>query len=284
MEEFRGYYAVIPANVRYDTKLPANAKLLYGEITALCNEKGYCWASNEYFAQLYSASVRSVASWLKALKDENYIAIELIYKKNSKEVDKRYIKIAQNFVNEKTKKGGAENCNRVVQISAEGVAENCRDNNTYINNNTTTCKSDENEEKKVARKIEPTIPYTKIVDKYNEICTGLRKIKHIPENRKKAIKARFNSGYNFDDFVMLFELTQKSDFLTGKVKSSSSSHKNWKASFDWLINDSNMTKVLEGNYDNAVEDTVKHQHYSKADDDEDFEQNKHLLECLEENS
>ena len=66
MKEKPSYYAIIPANVRYADITP-NAKLLYGEITALCSKEGYCWASNNYFAELYDVDVRTIKRWVSEL-------------------------------------------------------------------------------------------------------------------------------------------------------------------------------------------------------------------------
>ena len=85
-EQQKAYYAIIPANVRYDKDLAPNAKLLYGEITALCNEKGYCWASNQYFADLYRSSISAVQKWVSALVEKGYINLELVYKEGTKQV------------------------------------------------------------------------------------------------------------------------------------------------------------------------------------------------------
>ena len=57
----RTYYAVIPAYVRYDKDLTPNAKLMFGELTALSNDKGYCYASNKYFSELYQVSTVSIS-------------------------------------------------------------------------------------------------------------------------------------------------------------------------------------------------------------------------------
>ncbi|MHC5226916.1 helix-turn-helix domain-containing protein [Enterococcus sp. LJL99] len=89
----KSYYAIIPAEVRYDKNLIPSAKLLYGEITALCNEKGYCWASNDYFANLYSVSKTSVKKWLKSLENNGYIKRSVSYKEGGQEIDTRWITI-----------------------------------------------------------------------------------------------------------------------------------------------------------------------------------------------
>lgn len=87
------YYSIIPAHVRYDKRLKANEKLLYSEITALTNKDGVCWATNNYFANLYDVSIVSVSTWIKNLIDCGYISRELIYKNGSKEILKRYLRI-----------------------------------------------------------------------------------------------------------------------------------------------------------------------------------------------
>jgi hypothetical protein len=70
------YQISLPAEVRFDRSLTANIKLLYGEIKALCDQQGYCWASNYYFAQLYGVKKKTISSWLNQLKKHQLILIK----------------------------------------------------------------------------------------------------------------------------------------------------------------------------------------------------------------
>ena len=76
-ERAPGYYAIIPSTVRYDDRIPPNAKLLYGEISALLGCEGYCYASNAYFADLYKLSERTISKLFSVLQENGYIVIQL---------------------------------------------------------------------------------------------------------------------------------------------------------------------------------------------------------------
>ena len=93
MKEKPNYYAIIPAEVRYSKALTPNAKLLYAEITALCNMNGKCTASTEYFCRLYEVSRGAVQNWLKMLDDNGYINRTVIYKQGTKQIMHRYINL-----------------------------------------------------------------------------------------------------------------------------------------------------------------------------------------------
>ena len=114
------YWAIIPANVRY-SKLKANAKLLYGEISALTNKEGYCWASNNYFAELYGVSKNTISLWINQLKNHGFIHVQVIRDKN-KQVIKRTICIIKND-------------ERAPTFKEDGIIKN-DDYNSIKNNNT----------------------------------------------------------------------------------------------------------------------------------------------------
>ena len=128
--DHKGYYAIIPANVRYDQRLPANAKLLYGEITALSNEKGYCWAGNDYFSVLYGVSKTSVSKWVSALRDAGYINVQVQYKEGTKQILHRYITLVNDPIEEKLM--------TPIRKVKDPIEEKLIDNNTSNNTNNNT--------------------------------------------------------------------------------------------------------------------------------------------------
>lgn len=116
------------------------------------------------------------------------------------------------------------------------------------NKNDKNVKNDKNERNK---------EYLTILSLFKETCPSFPQPKSLSENRKKAINARLKK-YTIEDFKTLFEKAEASDFLKGN------NNRNWSANFDWLIRDTNMPKVLEGNYDN------KARKENKSDDNWNF--------------
>lgn len=98
-----------------------------------------------------------------------------------------------------------------------------------------------------------------IFELYNRICRSYPRITQYSEARKKAVKASLKK-YNLKDFERLFKKAESSNFLKGKIKC------DWRATFDWLIKDTNMAKVLDGNYDNRSENLPEQEHSYNLED------------------
>ena len=94
-----------------------------------------------------------------------------------------------------------------------------------------------------------SINYQQIADMYNDTCVSFPRLTTLSDTRKKAIRARLNT-YTIDDFALMFAKAEASSFLKG------GNDRNWSATFDWMIKDSNMAKILDGNYDNKASGMV----------------------------
>ena len=133
------YYAVIPANVRYDNTISSSTKLFYGEITALSSKTGDCWASNSYFSKLYEVSPSTISSWVKKLEKAGYISVK--YEREGKQITKRILKLrgGQNIDNpiqsgQKINRGVINKSVEGGQNIKGGWSENLQENT--INSNT----------------------------------------------------------------------------------------------------------------------------------------------------
>lgn len=137
-----------------------------------------------------------------------------------------------------------ENTDNVIDNVTDNVTGNVTDNVTVTQGNATEEDKEEEEDKDIDIKNNRVkVDYQKIANMYNDTCVSLQKVTSLSDARRKAIKARFNK-YDYDDFQRLFDKAQASDFLTGQ------NNRNWRATFDWLLKDNNLVKVLDGNYDN----------------------------------
>lgn len=172
----KNYYAIIPANVRYDKELSPNAKLLYGEITALCNERGYCWASNNYFSELYQVSKVSISKWINQLVSKGYLTSDLQYKEGTKEILNRYIRIVNDPIKEKLN---------------TPIKEKLKDNNTSFNTTSNNTKEIYIQYAEFVKMKESE--YSKLVEEHGEPLT--LKMIQVLDNYKGANGKKYKSDY-----------------------------------------------------------------------------------------
>lgn len=88
-------------------------------ISSLTAEKGYCYASNEYLADLFETTETTISKKIKSLETKQYIKIT--YKKRGCEIISRQIRLSKKKIDD-------------CQKRKPTIVENNKDNNISINN------------------------------------------------------------------------------------------------------------------------------------------------------
>ena len=152
-------------------------------------------------------------------------------------------------------------------VQEGGYINNTNLNNTDLNN---TYSMKENvkekvreEDKKADDKKDVAVNNAptsqEIVDAYNETCVSLPRVRSLTDKRKRSLKSLLKT-YSKEELKEVFKKAEDSDFLSGRTDKWSG------ATFDWLIKEENIVKVLEGNYDNRM----SHGGYKQCYDIEDY--------------
>lgn len=133
--------------------------------------------------------------------------------------------------------------NRLISITNwEFYQQSEQQNEQQVNNKRTTSEQQVNTNKNIKNdKNERKDICQNILDLFNKICCSFGRVKNITKNRVETISDSLKT-YSVDDFKKVFEKAEQLDFLKGD------NNRNWSASFDWLIKEDNMAKVLEGKY------------------------------------
>lgn len=230
------YYAILPAAVRYDKNLTANAKLLYAEITSLTYKTGYCYASNEYFAGIYETSQRSIQIWMQQLEEAGYINREILYKSGTKEVLERRIKVF-NLVNKDSPPH--------EEIFTTPHEEIFVYNNKYLNNKL------KDSPYSPPRDSVSCIDYDSFMERWNRSASrhdNMIAINLMNEGRKKKLEARFKDMKkngkeptieNF--FKIIGTAYQNSEFLQGEKTG-------FNFTLDFVLQAKSFQKILENGY------------------------------------
>lgn len=140
----------------------------------------------------------------------------------------------------------------------EQEALRCNTDATPMKQIETNCNTEIEKELETDIEIEKN-KYQLIADLYNNTCVSFPRLTKLSDSRKKAIGARLKK-YSLEEIQRVFDLAEKSDFLKGN------NSRNWNANFDWLMNDANMAKVLDGNYTNKPRPQTQN-NFSGVDDD-----------------
>jgi hypothetical protein len=151
MEKTFSTFSVIPTEIMVSKEISSTAKIVYGLISSLTNEKGYCWANNKYLGELVNKEERQISNIINKLSKLGLIVSEV---ENNY---KRKITLTGKIATQKITRGVAKKCvGGSKKMLHNNIIEKDKDN-IYIADKSANDNLSENK------------PNIKIQDLYNKL-------------------------------------------------------------------------------------------------------------------
>lgn len=207
------YFAIIPADVRYDKRLKANEKLMYGEITCLANKLGYCFSTNNYFAELYDVTPQAISGWIKNLEKCGYITCEYLH--NGTEIKERRIRIVKDTNSTNDEEGNSTKVEKGINKSLKGYKQKFKDNNTSSNNtsnnNTSKAKKPKGQHKEIYTHYFEN--YTKLFEQ-GKLRTDKASVNY--DVTGTLIKNLLLQAFTLEEIILILDRAMADDWIVGQ--------------------------------------------------------------------
>lgn len=270
-------FGIIAKLVMQDRNLSLGAKGVYAYFCSYAGAGNICFPSRKKMCYDLGISQNTLSKYLKELIKSSYVSCEQI-KENGKFSHNVYTINTQIPL---TKIPLTKFSDTQILVNENLYTKNNNyKNNNYYNNNNITHRNEtekinvesfkknqgvgyqgvgflgvdnlglENQGQLNTNKLNTNNTYRKeqkfdcqeVADAFNETCVSLPRVTKLTDKRKKAIKSILKK-HSFEELKNIFKKVEYSSFLNG------SSGKWSGATFDWLLKESNLIKVIEGNYD-----------------------------------
>lgn len=232
---FKQGYGISPKAVMRDKNLSIEAKAIYAYISSYCGSGVTAFPSVDLMCHDLGISRNRFNKHRKLLEDYGYITVRQEVEYGKFKGNMYTINLVPTLQNATSENATSEN------PSSENEATNNNNvtNNNINKNNTTTPIP--------PKGADEVIPLKKILDAYHEKLPELPRVVVFTDKRKKQLSARWKedkSRQTIEWWVGYFEYVSSIPFLNGQ------NNRNWKADFEWLTNQNNLAKVIEGKYEN----------------------------------
>lgn len=247
-------YTVISNYHLRDLNLSLRAKGLLSLMYSLPDDWDY---SIKGLAAICKEGEKSIRTVLTELEDAGYLTRTRVQDDKGRFSDVVYdIFETPNQNDEESEENqGFEPCAQKRHVDERHVDDAHVEEGTQLNTNILN-KELTNKESVEKEPEDSTAQAKEVIEEYNSICGWkLPKAIHVTEKRKRAIKARLKK-YSREEIIKVFSLANESNFLCGD------NDRGWKADIDWLLNENNMIKVLEGRYTNNSNSKPKNSWHS----------------------